>query len=305
MKNPTALALLLALPLAGIPALGAQLQISIIPTVGCGQDSPDLDQNETNIMAGLQNLTRVADWTTAPSWRPFAYLKWPTLVSSTNSSFALWMGSPDPAVDYGSGFANEMGNRLDWCITVFSTNGEPWEAKDLYYSIACSYPDAIPPSSGSLAAFSPTAIGVNYDQFGDPIVYTNGEPATTQIQDLYYIGPQTALSVGDQSSLTAARTALTKPGFTITLTVWHRSATGTNDAESSLTLFTAPEILTQKVPSGLACLLSGQPNLLYRIQRSPDLAPESWTTIRSQMLEGSWFTNGFLGSRSFFRAVTP
>lgn len=313
MKTAIVALLLWAVAFMGIPGRGAQLEINIIPTVGCSGNSPNLIPNQANIMAGLQNQPRVTDWTTAASWKPFAYLKWPTLTSSTNSAYKLWLGSANPAVDFGPGFSNEMGNSLDWCITVFSRDASVWQTKDLYYSIVCSYPLTIKSSSGNLVSFgttnqidfSTTAVGVNYDRVGNPIIYTNGQSPTTPIQDFYYIGPQTAVSVGSQTDLVAARTALTKPGFTITCNVWHQAPDGSADAQGSVTLFTGPELVLQRMPRALACLLSGQPNLLYRIEASSTLQPVSWSTIHSNVTEGAWFTNQFVGAHSFFRAVTP
>ncbi len=267
-------------------------------------------------MAGLQSLPRVTDWSQSDptAWRPFDYLKWPTLTSSTNQNFKLWLGSPNPGTDFGANFADEVGNLLRWGTTAYSRDtNTTFKASEFYFSLVCSQPKIIPPISGSLVNlgtadeihfFADSMVGKDFNAQGNPIVYANGEsPSGPSIKNFFYNGPRTEFNVGSYDELIKVRTATTQPGFSITYTVWHSPDGGaTRDTIKSLTLFTGFKFTEPLKVPGTPFMLLGQPNFLYQVQHSSTLLPGSWTVFQDNVREGTWFTNQGL-PKDFFRAL--
>lgn len=291
-----------------------QVEIFLYPTVGVALGSPHINGNRTAIMLGMQNLPRVTDWTTAESWKPFDYLKWPFMVTSSSPGFKLWLGSPNPGVDFGPDFANEVGNRIVWGTAAFSRNGIPLLAKNLYFSIVCSHPEIIPSLSGNLVNFgtsteikySSTMIGKDYGAGGNPIIYEAGQSPETPVKDYFYFGPRTSFNAGSQSDLEADRNSATLPHFTLTYTVWYSPDGGTTkSAAKSITLFTDPKLVISR-DRGLMIL--GQPNLLYRIQDTTSIGSSSWSLFRDNVKEGDWTIARVAQNpppHRFFRVILP
>jgi len=283
-----------------------QVELNAIPSVEVSVGSSNVGANRENTLKGVMNdSSRVQDWTTVGSWRPFEYLKWPFALVSTNANYKLWLGSPNPGTDFGQSFANELGSTIVWSVTAFSKNGVPLQSRQLHFWIDCSHPDIFPPFGGNLVnagqgaqvekRYSSTTVGRDYPAGGTTITYRNGESVSTPIRDFFDFGPRTFIRVGSQHDLEAGRNSFLLQNFWLRFTVWHSMDGVNTNAVKRVTLTTAPGFFIQRRPNSIELMILGQPGVAYQVMTTASLTPPAtWTPATpGTLIEGNWITNQF------------
>ncbi len=195
--------ILLALPASGSAEITVAVHAHSAPN---GFGSPSWGAYMANVMQALQNgLLSVGDRTTDPT----AYEK---IVRFTPgdvmvTSFSSWRGIAEPLAP----FAGEYGNRLHFALVALGDGVERFTLADVQFSILSS--DGELNYIGDLSGTSlngTSRVGVDYGDDrvlggGDDTIYDSGEPDTTALDALFYVGVGNAYWPGgttpDQAAL--------------------------------------------------------------------------------------------------------
>ena len=120
----------------------ADILVNVYPTLAPNRfGSPSYDAWVANTISALQNGNSSGGSPGTPSYyqQLAGGLDLPTS-SIIVTNFPSWLGNADPAGTYGAGFANELGNRLLYSLTVRGTLGTTFSISQLSFTAASSDP---------------------------------------------------------------------------------------------------------------------------------------------------------------------
>ncbi len=189
------LLVLLALPAFGFAEITVTVHAHSAPNA---YGSPSWGAYMANVMQALQNgLLSVGDRSADPTAYEEIVRFTPGDVMVT--SFSSWRGVAEPPVP----FNNEYGNRLHFALVALGDGTERFTLADVQFAILSS--DGELNYIGDLSGTSlngTSRVGVDYGDDrvlggGDDTIYDSGEPDTTTLDALFYIGVGNAYWPGD------------------------------------------------------------------------------------------------------------
>lgn len=166
----------------------------------------------TNTLTGLENgLTQVGDRQTDPAGYSAItngiYEPGDTMVTS----FKSWRGFADPGTQWGSQFANELGNRMHFGLHAMGDGAVRFALADVTFDITSS--DGVLNYAGDFVGldYSSNRFGVDWGPDrqrggGDDVVYNSGN-GTTLVDEIVYVGvgnaywPQASGGQTDQEAI--------------------------------------------------------------------------------------------------------
>lgn len=172
-----------------------------------GPNSPKWSNYILAAIGGIQDDQDVGDRSTNPGAyeRVSGYIP-PTEMMYTN--FNSWRGvaAPNPLA---APFSSEFGNRVHFGLHVVGSEDWEFALADLTWELDSDDITNYFDQSGdfSLATYSPTRVGINYGPDGvkgggDDMILNSGQPGTTKVNELVYVGVGDGFFVDEPGALT-------------------------------------------------------------------------------------------------------
>jgi hypothetical protein len=220
-----------ALCLAAVASAPARagLTITVTPSVAPNAfGSPSYGAYVSNAVSALENgLSSYGDPTSPSYYQALANGAQITPDQVLVSGFPSWLGTADPGTAFGPAFANELGNRLHFGLTILG-NGQQFSISELSFTATSSDPsNSLGFSFGTGSYnYSNDYVGVIFGTGGAPNTYITSGPNTQLVDAIYGRGSGNAFPVystdpgaTDQDKLNNALATIPDMTFTGTYTI--------------------------------------------------------------------------------------
>jgi hypothetical protein len=116
----------------GLSGPAQALTINVVPWLAPNvYGSPSFPAAETNAVTGMENGGVATGTPNTPSY--FAPTTNVTAAQVIVTGFPSWLGMTDPGTVYGPGFANELGNRMTFALSVLGGPDDQFSISDLSF----------------------------------------------------------------------------------------------------------------------------------------------------------------------------